>query len=112
MSESKYFGNCKLVTYELEGKKINKLKVGLNRTNLEEMLSLCNEKGWINLEITQRKEVGQYGDTHSIKHDDWIPSTDQAREGIQSSSPQVQHTEVQNQNNTGINLDDFKDLPF
>ena len=32
-----------------------------------------NEKGYINLEIAPRKEVGQYGDTHSVKLDNWTP---------------------------------------
>ncbi len=33
----------------------------------------ANEKGYINLEVSPRKEVGQYGDTHSVKLDNWVP---------------------------------------
>jgi hypothetical protein len=33
-----------------------------------------NEKGYINFTISERKEVGQYGDTHSVVLDDWKPS--------------------------------------
>jgi len=35
----------------------------------------ANAKGYINLDVVQRKEVGQYGDTHSIVLDDWQPGT-------------------------------------
>lgn len=33
-----------------------------------------NDKGYINLEIRERKEVGQYGDTHSVSLDTWKPT--------------------------------------
>jgi len=32
-----------------------------------------NEKGYINLSVTPRKEVGPYGDTHSVSLDTWKP---------------------------------------
>ena len=35
----------------------------------------ANAKGYINLDVVPRKEVGQYGDTHSIVLDDWQPGT-------------------------------------
>lgn len=34
----------------------------------------ANEKGYVNLVVTARKEVGQYGDTHSVYLDDWTPT--------------------------------------
>ncbi len=112
---SKYFGNCKQVTFEVEGQQRSKLRVGLYRDHLQEMLALCNEKGWINLDISKRKEPGQFGDTHSIKHDSWKPNTEQARENIQSSSPQVQHQNLgqPNANAGSITMDNFDDdIPF
>lgn len=33
-----------------------------------------NERGYINFEIVERKEVGEYGESHSIYLDDWKPS--------------------------------------
>ena len=30
-----------------------------------------NERGYLNLNISKRNEVGQYGDTHSISLDTW-----------------------------------------
>jgi hypothetical protein len=32
-----------------------------------------NDKGYINLKISPRKEVGQYGDTHTMEVDTWSP---------------------------------------
>lgn len=32
-----------------------------------------NDRGYVNLVIRERKEVGQYGDTHSVYLDDWKP---------------------------------------
>jgi len=32
-----------------------------------------NERGYVNLIISQRREVGQYGDTHSVSLDTWQP---------------------------------------
>lgn len=33
-----------------------------------------NERGYINLTISPRREIGQYGDTHSITLDTYQPS--------------------------------------
>jgi len=30
-----------------------------------------NGMSYLNLDITRRREVGQYGDTHSVKYDTW-----------------------------------------
>jgi len=35
----------------------------------------ANARGYLNLDIVERKEVGQYGDTHSIVLDDFVPQT-------------------------------------
>lgn len=34
-----------------------------------------NERGYVNLTISNRKEVGKYGDTHSVALDTWKPKT-------------------------------------
>lgn len=31
-----------------------------------------NERGYLNLDVMARKEVGQYGDTHSVVLDDYV----------------------------------------
>lgn len=34
-----------------------------------------NERGYLNLAVTSRREVGQYGDTHSVALDTFTPAT-------------------------------------
>jgi len=33
-----------------------------------------NEKGYVNFEVSKRRELGTYGDTHAIKLDTWQPT--------------------------------------
>lgn len=40
------------------------LNLGLH---VETLAQYANEKGFVNLNITERKEVGQYGDTHNVR---------------------------------------------
>ena len=46
---------------------------GKAETFIEEIRKYTNEKGYFNFEISERKEVGQYGDTHSLKLNEWKP---------------------------------------
>jgi hypothetical protein len=39
-----------------------------------------NERGYLNLEITERRSVGQYGDTHSVALDTFKPGARQAQD--------------------------------
>jgi hypothetical protein len=43
-----------------------------------------NEKGYFNWNISERKEVGKYGETHYVTVDTWKPNTD--KDGGQSVS--------------------------
>ena len=36
-----------------------------------------NDRGYVNLDITPRKEQGQYGDTHSVSLDDYVKGSGQ-----------------------------------
>jgi hypothetical protein len=44
---------------------------------VEELIRFANEhgnaRGYLNLDISRRREVGQYGDTHSVVLDRWEP---------------------------------------
>lgn len=40
---------------------------------IAQLLAITNDKGYFNLEIGKKKEVGKYGDTHYLKVDDWKP---------------------------------------
>ena len=55
--EKVYVGNAKT----WEGQFGTELNVSFNLTDLETMKMYANEKGWINLSISKRKEVSQYG---------------------------------------------------
>jgi hypothetical protein len=60
----------------------SQIKVGFNAAALVEFIKAnTNEKGYVNLLVTKRREVGKYGDTHSVALDTWKPG-----EGSQRSS--------------------------
>lgn len=40
---------------------------------LEWIKENTNEKGYVNIEIKERKEAGKYGDTHFAVLDEWKP---------------------------------------
>jgi len=40
---------------------------------IAQLLAITNEKGYFNLEIQKRKQVGNYGETHYVKVDEWKP---------------------------------------
>lgn len=59
------------------------LKLSIGPKDLETINKNTNEKGWINLIVKKRKEVGKYGETHSISVDTWKPEKqDQVTEQI------------------------------
>lgn len=49
------------------------LLLGFKAEVLRELANQANERGYVNLAITARKEVGAYGDTHSVKLDTFTP---------------------------------------
>lgn len=62
--------------------KIKQSKFGLKMSGnldklVEELRQHTNEKGYFNLEIKERKEVGKYGETHSVTVDEWKPNPKQ-----------------------------------
>jgi|TARA_R110000822_G_scaffold165001_1_gene305561 hypothetical protein len=49
------------------------LNVSSKATDLIEFIAQhTNERGYVNLVIRERREVGQYGDTHSVSLDTWV----------------------------------------
>ncbi len=52
------------------------INVGIKREDLAEFVRKhTNERGYVNLTIAPRREVGQYGDTHSVYLDTFIKSS-------------------------------------
>jgi hypothetical protein len=67
---------CKSVTFQ-SGKSI--LKLSFKVQDLIPFLQEhVNEKGYINFGISERREVGQYGDTHCVWLDTWKPKQREA----------------------------------
>ncbi len=62
MSEKIYVWSGKTITTKYGGM----LGISFNRTDLQKMMDNLNEKDWINLNVAPRKDVGKYGETHSI----------------------------------------------
>lgn len=41
--------------------------------NLKKLEQYANEKGYVNMTMSKRREVGQYGDTHYLTLNEWSP---------------------------------------
>jgi hypothetical protein len=41
--------------------------------NIEKLQQYANEKGYVNMTMSKRKEPGQYGDTHYFVLNEWTP---------------------------------------
>jgi len=44
--------------------------------NIEKLQQYANEKGYVNMTMSKRREPGQYGDTHYFTLNDWKPEGD------------------------------------
>ena len=72
--------------------------------NIEKLSQYANEKGYVNMTMSKRREPGQYGDTHYFTLNDWKPEGDANQSGRGSTSaPQAQ--------NSGDDIS-IEDLPF
>lgn len=45
---------------------------------IDDLVKNANEKGYVNMILQKRKEVGKFGDTHSLVYDDWKPNKESA----------------------------------
>jgi len=73
--------------------------------NIEKLSQYANEKGYVNMTMSKRKEPGQYGDTHYFTLNDWKP------EGGNNNSG-GEYNQSQNQNSSGNEDISIEDLPF
>lgn len=59
------------------------LKLGFHVEALEEFIKAhTNDRGYLNLVVSKRREPGKHGETHSVYLDDWQPR----REGSTGST--------------------------
>ncbi len=70
--------------------------------NLEKLSQYANEKGYVNMTMSKRREVGQYGDTHYFTLNEWKPEGD-------SSSSNEKNYQVPSDNTAEVSVED---LPF
>lgn len=68
--------------------------------NIEKLTQYANEKGYVNMTMSKRREPGQYGDTHYFTLNDWKPEG-----GSDGAAPQAPAA------NTGGDVS-VEDLPF
>ena len=69
--------SAKQVTFQ-SGKSI--LKIGINVEKFTAWLKQhANTKGYVNLGVSERKEVSQYGETHTAWLDTWQPDASKAQ---------------------------------
>lgn len=71
--------------------------------NVEKLQQYANEKGYVNLTMSKRKEVGQYGDTHYFTLNEWTPEAN----GTSKSAPTSSNKAQQDDEEISIN-----DIPF
>ena len=55
--------------------------------NYEKLGQYVNDKWYINITMSKRKEPGQYGDTHYFTLNDWNPEWNQSWTGQWSTQP-------------------------
>lgn len=53
---------------------------------LEELQKIVNEKGYCNFNLNPRKDIGKYGETHSITKNDWKPKEQESEEPMKTVS--------------------------
>lgn len=66
-----------MATY-INGVKLKQSKFGVKLSGkteevIQQLKSITNEKGYFNLEIKERKEPSQYGETHYLVVDEFVP---------------------------------------
>ncbi len=71
--------SAKQITFQQSGKTIIKLGI-----NVDKFIAFLNQhknaKGYVNLGISARKEVSQYGETHTVWLDTWQPNGEKPTE--------------------------------
>lgn len=71
--------------------------------NIEKLQQYANEKGYVNITMSKRKEVGQYGDTHYFTLNEWNPEW---------HSNNNMNSQSNNQNHSSDDEISVEDIPF
>lgn len=89
MSDKKYIGGSAKSVSTQYGEFINlSLK-------LADMQAIVNEKGYVNMTVLKRKELGQYGDTHYVVENDYVPKAKQDNlQTVKEVFPQAERPDI------------------
>lgn len=69
MAEAKiYVGSCKEISTQYG----TIMKIEFSKKHLETLLANLNERGYAKVAVAPRKEIGQYGDTHTVSIDTYV----------------------------------------
>ena len=71
--------------------------------NVEKLQQYANEKGYVNMTMSKRREVGQYGDTHYFTLNEYNP------ENSQNNNSNSANNASQNNSSDEISVED---VPF
>jgi len=71
--------------------------------NVEKLSQYVNDKGYVNITMSKRKEPGQYGDTHYFTLNEWNP------EGQSNTNTQNISNNASNNTDEDISVED---IPF
>jgi hypothetical protein len=77
--------SAKQITFEKSGKTILKLSIKADAM-IDFINQHKNEKGYLNLGISERREIGKYGETHTVWLDTWKPTKTTEQKAEENSS--------------------------
>lgn len=86
-NQNTYFGSIKAHTFS-DGNMI--LKQSFSAQDLANMQACLNESGYVNLIISRRQQVSEWGHTHSCRLDTWKPQQQPNQQAPQPQQVQYQ----------------------
>jgi hypothetical protein len=76
MQEEKNYINGMIIKEKMFDNGGSQLKISIKVEELVEQLKATEEKGWVNLVVSKRKEPSDKGVTHYAFEDPWKPNSD------------------------------------
>jgi len=77
MSEKIYVGNGK----KKEAKFGDIIKLSFSEADLDTLKQNLNERGYVNLDCCERKQIDKYGNSHYMTIDNWEPDPNYGPKG-------------------------------
>lgn len=105
MSNKTYVGSAKAIKTQHGGM----LKLSFKLSDLQVLHDNVNGAGYVNLNVSKRKEVGQYGHTHNVWIDDWQPEKQQEQAQQLMNGEPAKFTPGKTTDSQPQGFDDFDD---